>query len=137
MYEAKGKSIIGLFLSLVLVFMLGVGLGLGIGLYHTLSTFKAGYWKGTVEDSNIVILTITHRILREDEIATVIDLKNNGDATVDCNCTLYYRNSSGDLATHSFNTTIDAGNTHREAFVIQPLDITQWSGTDVSIFEYE
>jgi len=139
MYEQKNNKRHRTWAALLVVSMLlgiAVGLALGIQLYN-ISTLKVGYWEGNVEATDIVILTINHQIRGSNRITTTIRLQNNGAETVACNCTLYYTTSEGqDLAIYSFNATIDSNETYSKAFSIQPITISEWAGTDVSIYEY-
>ncbi len=90
-----------------------------------------------MESTDIVILSVSHQIRGDDRVTTAIRLRNGAAEVISCNCTLYYTTiGGGDLATYSFNTTIDAGNTYNRIFSIEPIDVGQWAGTDVSIYEY-
>ena len=132
----KYRTMAGLIMLLSLLIGLVIGVVLGIQLYNVTST-KVGFWEGSVEDTDIVILTLIHQIRSSSKIRTVIEFRNTGDEIISCNCTLYYTSSVGvDLATWSFNATIDTGEEHNEAFMVEPIDVNQWAGTDISIFEY-
>jgi hypothetical protein len=113
-----------------------VGIVIGIELYQTVSN-RLGYWRGTVEATKIIILSIRHQIQATDRIRTTISLGNVDDHAISCNCTIYYKATGGqDLSTYSFNATISAGQTYSRTFSVQPINITRWTGTDTSIYEY-
>jgi hypothetical protein len=113
-----------------------IGMVVGIDLYQVVSN-KVGYWKGTVQATEIIILSLRHQIQSSDRIRTTIQLGNTGGSTISCNCTLYYKATGDvDLATYSFNTTINAGQTYSRAFSVQPINVSRWIGTDTSIYEY-
>jgi hypothetical protein len=113
-----------------------LGVALGIQLYN-ISPLKVGFWEGNVEATDIAILRISHQIRGGNRIVTNVRLENMGAETIACNCTVYYISNSGaDLATYSFNATIDAGEVYSRSFTVTPLDVSQWAGTDLSIFEY-
>lgn len=132
----KYRTMTGLIILASLLLGLIMGVVLGIQL-TTLSSIKLGYWESTVEDTDIVILTLRHMIRGNNKIRTAIKLGNNGEAAISCNCTVYYSSTDGgNLATYSFNATIDAGGTYNERFTIENIDVSQWAGTDISIFEY-
>lgn len=134
--KARYRSIMGLIILLTLLLGLIMGVVVGIQL-STLSSIKLGYWQGSVEATDIVGLLIRHQVRSSSEVRTTVRLENTGGDAVSCNCTLYYTaTGSGDLATYSFNATIEAGETHNEIFVVDPIDVSQWAGTDLSIFEY-
>jgi len=130
------KRTIQLIMLLSLLTGLTIGVVVGIELYQTVSN-RIGYWKGTVEATKIIVLTLKHQIQSNDKVKTTIELGNTGESTIACNCTLYYK-ATGDqnLATYSFNATISAGQTQSKAFSVQPINITRWAGTDISIYEY-
>jgi len=130
------KKLIVALMFLGLIVGLIVGIVLGIELYQVTST-KLGFWEETVEATHIAILTLRHQIQSSNRIRTTIGMGNTGDATIHCNCTLYYKNAlNTQLAIYSFNATINIGQTHSEAFVVTPINVSQWTGTDISIFEY-
>jgi len=134
--EDKYKTMTGFIMLSTLLLGLILGVVLGIQL-TTLSSIKLGYWEGSVEATDIIILILGHQIQSGSKIRTIIQLGNTGGESISCNCTLYYTSTGGgDLATHSFNATIDVGETHNEVFVVEPVDVSQWTGTDISIFEY-
>lgn len=134
--KKKDKTLtVSIMLSSLLIGLI-VGVVLGIQL-NSISTFKVGYWEGNVEATDIIILTLGYQIRSSTKIRTAISLGNNGEVAISCNCTLHYTSASGeDLATYSFNATINAGGTHSKAFEVEPIDVSQWTGTDVSVFEY-
>jgi hypothetical protein len=130
------KTMMGLIMLASLLLGLIMGVGLGIQL-STLSSIKLGYWEGSVEATDIIVLGFINQIRGSDKVGTGIELGNTGGEAISCNCTLYYKSMGGeDLATYSFNATIDVGATHRGSFVVEPIDVSQWAGTDISIFEY-
>jgi len=134
--EDKYKTMTGFIILSTLLLGLILGVVLGIQL-STLSSIKVGYWEGSVDATDIIILMLRHQIQSSSKIRTTIRLGNNGGESTSCNCTLYYTSTvGGDLATYSFNATIDVGETHNEVFVVEPVDVSQWAGTDISIFEY-
>jgi hypothetical protein len=132
----KRKTTMWLIMLSSILIGLAVGVTLGVELYQIVSN-RVGYWKGTVEATKIVILTLRHHIQSSDRVRTTIELGNVDDHTISFNCTLYYKASgSQDLATYSFNATTGAGQTYSRAFTVQPINVTRWIGTDTSIFEY-
>jgi hypothetical protein len=115
---------------------LTIGFALGIGLYEV-SISKLGFWQGNVESTSLTVLAIRHQIQSSTKIRTIVEMRNTGATTTTYNCTLYYKNSSGaQIATHSFNTTINAGQTKNEAITITPINVNEFTGTDLSVFEY-
>lgn len=130
------RTMTGLIILASLLLGLIMGVVLGIQL-TTLSSIKLGYWQATVEATDITILALRHQIRGSDKIVTTIILENTGGEDISCNCTVYYTSTGGgDLATHSFNATIAAGNRHSEVFTVEPIDVSQWAGTNIGIFEY-
>ncbi|MEM2101940.1 MAG: hypothetical protein QXM22_00315 [Candidatus Bathyarchaeia archaeon] len=130
------KKIVGTIMLLGLVVGLLAGIVLGYQLYQVVS-IKLGFWEGKVEATHIVVLTLRHQIQSSDKIRTTIILGNTGQDTVLCNFTAYYKGSLNEhLAVYSFNATIDADETYRRDFTVTPINVSQWAGTDLSIFEY-
>jgi hypothetical protein len=130
------KTPITLIMLISLILGLVIGITLGVELYQTVS-IKLGFWKGTVEATHIVILSLRHQIQSSDRIRTTIGLGNTGGSTISCNCTLYYKTSADqDLATYTFNATINTGQTYSRTFLVQSINVSRWLGTDTSIFEY-
>ena len=130
------RKMIPLIMLLSVLIGLSAGIVVGVELYQTVSN-RLGYWKGTVETTRIIVLTLKHQIQSNNKIKTNIELGNTGESTITCNCTLYYKATGGqDLSTFSFNATINAGQTYSKAFSVQPINITRWTGTDTSIYEY-
>jgi len=133
---ADPKKFIGSLMLLGLVAGLLVGIVLGVELYQVVS-IKLGFWEGRVEATHIVILTLRHQIQSSSKIRTIITIGNTGEETIYCNSTLYYKNVLNQLlATYSFNASINAGETYNQNFVVTPINVSQWTGTDVSIYEY-
>lgn len=134
--KKRNKRMISSLMLLGLLIGLIIGVVVGIELYQTVSN-RVGYWRGTVEATKIVILTIRHQIQSSDRIRTTVGLGNVDDHAISCNCTLYYKATGGeDLATYSFNATISDGQTYSRTFLVQSVNVTRWAGTDTSIFEY-
>lgn len=81
--KSKGRyrTIIGLNMLVGLLIGLIVGMVLGIQLYNVAST-KVGYWEGSVEDTDIVILALQHQIRSSNSIRAMIRLGNNGDEAI-------------------------------------------------------
>lgn len=132
----RQKKMIKLFMLSGLLVGLLIGVVAGIELYQVVSN-RIGYWKGTIDNTKIIILSLRHQIQSNSRIRTTIELGNVDDHHISCNCTLYYKNTADqDLATYSFNASINAGQTYSRTFTVQPVNITQWIGTDTSIFEY-
>ena len=130
------KKIVGSLMLLGLVAGLLAGVVLGYQLYQVVS-IKLGFWEGKVEATHVVVLTLWHQIQSSDRIRTTIILGNTGQETVYCNFTAYYRGISNEhLAVYSFNATINADGTYRRSFTVTPINVSQWAGTDLSIFEY-
>jgi len=135
-YKRQSSKTIQLIMLLSLLIGLAVGIVVGVELYQTVSN-RIGYWKGTVEATRIIVLALKHQIQSSDRIKTTIELGNTGESTISINCTLYYKAAnSQDLATYSFNATIGGGQAQSRVFVVQPVNITRWIGTDTSIYEY-
>jgi len=132
----RQKTMIGLIMLSSLLIGLIIGVVLGIQL-NTIASIKLGYWEGNVEATDIVVLMFRHEIKSSSKIRTTIKLGNTGEVDVSCNCTVYYTTiGGGDLATYSFNATVNVGKTHDEVFEVEPIDVSQWAGTVISIFEY-
>jgi len=123
-----------LFLGLVIGLIVGIVLGIEI---YQVSSVKLGFWEGKVEATHIVVFSLKHQIQGSNIVRTTIALGNTGVGAIFCNCTLYYKTALGEhLATYSFNATVDAGKIHTEAFEVKPINVSQFAGTDISIFEY-
>ncbi|MDH7564065.1 MAG: hypothetical protein QHH24_04180 [Candidatus Bathyarchaeota archaeon] len=113
-----------------------IGIALGIQLYQ-ISTTKLGFWRNNVESTTLTVLQIRHQIQDSTKIRTTVQLGNTGPTAISCNCTLYYKNSAGvSLATHSFNITLTAGQIKTESMTITPIDVAEFAGTDLSVYEY-
>ncbi len=126
--------IIVLFLALIIG--LAIGIALGIQLYQITIT-KLGFWQGNVESTNLSVLAVRHQIQSSTKIRTIIEMGNSGLTTITCNCTLYYKNTSGEqIATRSFNVSINAGQTKTQTLTVTPIDVSEFAGTDLSVFEY-
>ncbi|MBS7632206.1 hypothetical protein KEJ15_01095 [Candidatus Bathyarchaeota archaeon] len=113
-----------------------IGLALGIQLYQ-IATTKLGFWQNNVESTTLTVLQIRHQIQSSTRIRTTLQLGNTGATAINCNCTLYYKSSAGvSLATYSFNTTLAAGQIKTESMIITPIDVAEFMGTDLSVYEY-
>jgi hypothetical protein len=129
------KTIITILVAGIII-GLTAGITMGIQLYQ-LSVTRVGFWESRVETTYIVLLSLRHQIQGSNSIRTTINLGNTATTTININCTLYYKATTGDqIAQHSFNTTINAGQTRSQAFTVTPVNVSQFVGTDVSIFEY-
>jgi len=134
--EIDHKKIIGTLMLLSIVIGLLVGVVLGIELYQ-ITTTKLGFWEEKVEATHLTIFSLRHQIQSSDTIRTRIQMGNTGGQSIFCNCTLYYKSAlSEHLAKYSFNATVNEGEIHTEAFIVTPINVSQWTGTDVSIFEH-
>ena len=134
--KSRHKTMVFLVMLSSMVIGLIVGVVVGIDLYQIVSN-KVGYWKGTVQATQIIILSLRHQIQGSERIRTTIQLGNTGGSTISSNCTLYYKATGDvDLATYSFNSTISAGQTYSRTFTVQPVNVSRWIGTDTSIYEY-
>jgi len=128
------KKIVGSVMLLGLVAGLLAGVVLGYQLYQVVS-IKLGFWEGKVEATHIVVLTLRHQIQSSNKIRTTIILGNTGQETVHCNFTAYYKGILNEpLVAYSFNATIDTDETYRQDFTVTPINVSQWAGTDLSIF---
>ncbi len=136
--EKRRKHRVTLALVILQSLLIGVIIGAVVGVQlFTISTLKLGYWGGDVKSTDIVILSVSHQIRGDDRVTTAIRLRNDAAEVISCNCTLYYTSvGGGDLATYSFNITINAGDTYNRMFSVEPIDVGQWASTDVSIYEY-
>lgn len=134
--KTKHAKTVIIVLFSALIIGLAIGIALGIQLYQITIT-KLGCWQGNVESTNLSVLTVRHQIQSSTKIRTIIDMRNSGLITIACNCTLYYKNTGGDqIATRSFNVTINAGQTKTETLTVTPIDVSEFAGTDLSVFEY-
>ena len=134
--EKTNHRWIGSLILLALLIGLIIGVALGIELYQ-ISSIKLGFWEANVEATHVVILSLRHQIQGSDKVRTIIEMGNTGAGVIVCNCTLYYKNTLGEhLATYSFNATINTGQIRIESFVVTPINVSQFVGTDISVFEY-
>jgi len=123
-------------LLIALITGLTIGIVLGIQLYEITIT-KLGFWQGNVEYTSLSVLSIRHQIQTSTKIRTIVDMRNIGLTTITCNCTLYYKNTSGEqIVTQTFNITINAGQTKTQTLTVTPIDVSEFAGTDLSVFEY-
>lgn len=113
-----------------------VGIALGIQIYLMPAT-KLGFWQANVDATSLSILAVRHQIQGSTKLRTTVEMGNTGATAITCNCTLYYKDSSGEhVATYSFNITINAGQKISQSFIVTPIDVSEFVGTDISVFEY-
>jgi len=123
-------------LLLALLAGLVIGIALGIQIYLVPAT-KLGFWQANVDATSLSILAIRHQIQGSTKLRTIVEMGNTGATAITCNCTLYYKDSSSEhIATYTFNITINAGQTTSQSFIITPIDVSEFVGTDLSVFEY-
>lgn len=124
---ADPKKLIVSLMFFAVVAGLLIGIVLGVELYQVVS-IKLGFWEGRVEATHIVILTLRHQIQSSSKIRTIITIGNTGEETIYCNATLYYKNALNQpLATHSFNASINAGETHNQNFNTDKRKPMDWN----------
>jgi hypothetical protein len=133
--NTRTKNTVTVLIATLLIGLI-IGITLGIQLYQV-SITKLGFWQGDIESTNLSVLTIRHQIQSATRIRTIVQMRNTGTTTITCNCTLYYKDTSGDaITTRSFNTTINPQQTKDETLTVTPIDINEFAGTDLSVFEY-